>query len=86
MSSTQQLQSGDGVYLRDDTGNVLMFVCSAIPSTTSAADNAPGDSVSGFAVGCMAVRSDNGSLTAMIYFNTGTTASCTWSALKIDAG
>ena len=86
MSSTQTLQSGDGVFLRNDIGDVMMFICSAIPSTTSQPDNAPGDSVSGFGVGCMAIRSDNASLTAMVYFNTGTVDSCTWSALKIDAG
>ncbi len=86
MSSTQTLQDGTGVFLRNDVGNAMMFICSAIPSTTSQPDNAPGDSVAGFGVGCMAIRSDNASVDAMVYFNTGTTASCTWTALKIDAG
>ncbi len=86
MSSTQVLQSGDGVLMRNSVGDVLYFVCSAIPTSTSAPDNAPGNSVAGFAVGCMAVRSDNGSDTAMIYFNTGSTTSCTWAALRVSAG
>ena len=86
MSSTLKLQSGDGILIENELGNTMLFTCSGDPTSTDAATNAPGDSVSGFAVGCMCMRTDNAAVTDMIYFNTGSTSSCTWTSLKIDSG
>ena len=86
MSVTQTLQSGDGILIKDDVGNILMFTCAGDPTVTDAATNAPGDSVSGYSSSAICIRTDSPADTTSIYINTGSATSSTWAALRISAG